>query len=68
MLREKTVVCIGIFLVLAILTSCAFLCGAENAPTAIRNESRCVLMAQNTGADGENMFTVSPLSAAPFEI
>ena len=68
MLREKTIVCIGIFLVLAILTSCAFLCSAENAPKAVRNESRCVLMARNTGADGEDMFTVSSFAAVSAEL
>lgn len=68
MFREKTVVCIGIFLILVILTSCAFLCGAENAPQAVRNENRCVLMAQNAGADEEDMFILSPLAAVFFEI
>ena len=68
MLREKTLVCIGIFLVLAILTSCAFLCGAENAPRAVQGDSRCVLAVRNMNTDGEDMFRLTSLSAAPFDI
>lgn len=68
MLREKTVVCIGIFLVLAFLTSCAFLCGAEHAPQVNRTESRFVWMSRNADAGGEDSFTASPVSAASFDV
>ena len=37
MMKEKTVVCIGIFLILAILTSCAFYYGS-NSNAAIKND------------------------------
>ena len=62
MLREKTIVCIGIFLVLAVLTSCAFLCGAENAPAANRvpTESRLLTMTRNAEIPGEIHFATAP--------
>ena len=36
MLKEKTIVCIGIFLILAVLTSCAFYYGS-NSSAVVRN-------------------------------
>ena len=37
MMKEKTVVCIGIFLILAVLTSCAFYYGS-NSNAVIKND------------------------------
>ena len=69
MKTEKAIVCLGIVLVLAILTSCAFLCGVENAPAADRKESRFAAMVQSADAGGEETLVSSAVSAAaPFEI
>jgi len=37
MMKEKTIVCIGIFLILAVLTSCAFYY-STNSYSAVRND------------------------------
>ena len=40
MMKEKTIVCIGIFLILAVLTSCAFYYSNNSYP-AERNDMEC---------------------------
>lgn len=37
MMKEKTIVCIGIFLILAVLTSCAFYYSSNSYP-AVKND------------------------------
>ena len=62
MIKEKFVVCMGIFLILAILTSCAFYYGSNSA--AVRNDMEITGRVISFGAEEETPLAVRSETSA----
>ncbi len=69
MMKEKTIVCVGIILILAFLTTCAFYYAGSESP-AVKNvmeiSGKTISVESSVSPDASQWETVPPIAIGPF--